>query len=431
MHVKIESTDHEGRGIARHEGKVIFVRDTLPGEVADIEIIKRNKSYDQAVAKKLLRGAATRTTPACVNFARCGGCSLQHADAGAQVAFKQRVMEDTLRHIGNVSPGTILPAIQGPPGGYRHRARLSVRYVAKKGGVLVGFHERHSRYITEMFGCEILPPRVSALIPRLRALIGLLSVRDALPQIEITLCEAADILVLRLLASLTEADKDLLKVFADEHRVQLYLQANSPDSAKLFYPDAPPKAYYTLPEFGLTLCFLPTQFTQVNPAINRVLVRRAISLLRPQPGERIADLFCGIGNFALPLAKRGAEVVGIDGNRGIIAQARENADRNHLAVKFVQANLFTITPPEFGQWGLFDKLLIDPPREGALQVLRSLSPPLPKSILYVSCNPATLARDAGFLVHSLGYNFACAGVLNMFPHTAHVESIALFELPLA
>jgi 23S rRNA (uracil1939-C5)-methyltransferase len=352
-------------------------------------------------------------------------------------------LEDALWHIGRVRAAQILPAIHGPTWGYRYRARLSVRHVPKKGGVLVGFHERKSSYVTDMTSCAILPAKISALLPELRALVGALTVRDRLPQIELAVGDPSSAggeirsaahaptfaLVLRILAPLSPADEDRLRAFADVHGVQFYLQTAGPETALPFHPAALRLAY-ELPEFGLVFPYAPTEFTQVNPAINRVLVRRAIALLDPGPGERVADFFCGLGNFTLPIARRGAAVVGIEGSAPLVRRAEENAASNGLAARatFRVANLFAATAESIEALGPFDKALIDPPREGAIAVAKALPPDGgPRRIVYVSCNPATLARDAAVLVQDRGYTLAAAGVVNMFPHTAHVESIALFE----
>lgn len=428
MIVLIESLDQEGRGVARNSGKVIFVRGALPGEVVDIEITQSKSKYDLAALKNITQASFMRVAPRCQYFERCGGCSLQHLEAGAQVAVKQRVLEDNLWHLGKIRALTIAPPIYGPAWGYRHRARLSVRHVAKKGGVLVGFHERQSRYVTEMRSCEILPPRISRLIYPLRVLLDGLSVRDKIPQVEVTLSEASDIFILRVLMPLSNADNLLLKAFANTHHVEFYVQAHGPESVQPLEPANAADAYYTLPEFNLQLYFLPTQFTQVNPLMNRMLVNRAMCLLDPQPGERIADMFCGIGNFTLPIARRGADVTGVEGSGKLVTQAQKNAQRNSLAANFIEANLFAVDAATLLVWGSFDKMLVDPPRDGAMALFRALTPLLPRRILYVSCNPATLARDADFLVNELGYTLTSAGVINMFPHTAHVESIALFDL---
>ncbi|MHB1620855.1 MAG: 23S rRNA (uracil(1939)-C(5))-methyltransferase RlmD [Sulfuricella sp.] len=425
----IESLDHEGRGVAHVEGKTIFIEGALPGETVEYSTFKKKPSYEQATATKILKPSFMRVAPRCQYFGLCGGCSMQHLEAGAQVAAKQRVLEDNLWHIGKVRSEEMLPAIYGPPWGYRHRARLSVKYVRKKERVLVGFHEKRSSFIADMARCEVLPPRISALLMPLRALVEQLSIRERMPQVEVALGQDVDVLVLRILDPLNEQDEALLRAFADRHRVQFFLQSKGPDTVHPFYPLDAPELNYTLPDFGIVMPFRPTEFTQVNPDINRVLVRRAINLLDPKPGERIADLFCGLGNFSLAVARRGADVVGVEGSAALVRRAQANAEVNGLSARarFVEANLFETDAISLKKLGHFDKMLIDPPRDGAAEVIKALTEDGPKRIVYVSCSPATLARDAEVLVHAKGYALKAAGVVNMFPHTAHVESIALFE----
>ena len=427
----IESLDHEARGIARLEGKTVFVDSALPGETVEYASFRKKTSYELAHLVEVLKASTARVIPRCPHYGVCGGCAMQHMEPSAQVAAKQRVLEDSLWHIGRVRPETILPPIQGAPWGYRHRARLGVRKVSKKGGVLVGFHERRSSYITDMQVCEVLPPHVSALLVPLRELIAGLSVAERLPQIEVAVGEECTALVLRILEPLRARDEQLLRDFADRHGVVFYLQPKGPDTAYRFYPVPGPRLSYTLPEFDLELEFRPTDFTQVNHAVNRLLVRRALRLLDPQAGERIADMFCGLGNFTLPIARSGAVVVGIEGSEALVQRGRESASANGLAgnVEFGVANLFECTEESLAALGRFDKMLIDPPREGALELVKALGEDAPRRIVYVSCNPATLARDAAVLVSVKGYRFVAAGAVNMFPHTAHVESIAVFERP--
>jgi len=429
LQLDIESLDYEGRGVARHEGKVVFVEGALPGERVTASIYKKTPAFEQGFAQTIIHDSPSRTKPNCEYFGLCGGCALQHIEPRTQVAAKQRVLEDHLKHIGQVSPERILPAIYGPTWGYRHRARFTVRHVAKKGGVLVGFHEKRSRYVADMHSCRVLPQRISDLIGPLRELIVQLSIAQRLPQIEIALTEIADVFVFRILDALTAQDEVLMKTFADQHRLVVYLQPDGPDSTYLLHPVDATALYYALPEFDVQIHFRPTDFTQVNHAINTVLVRRALRLLDPQPGERIADLFCGLGNFTLPIARSGASVLGIEGSAGLISRATDNAMLNRLSsnVQFMTMDLFKIDAIQWAALGDFDKLLIDPPRDGALELIRLIGSNGPRRIVYVSCNPATLARDADLLVNTHGYRLLSAGVVNMFPHTAHVESIACFE----
>jgi 23S rRNA (uracil1939-C5)-methyltransferase len=400
---------------------VVFVEGALPGERAAVQIMTGGKRFDLGRAKRLLTESAGRRTPRCPHFGVCGGCATQHADLATQMAAKQDGLLQNLARIGKVEPGRVLPMIAGEEWGYRHRARLSVRRVDRKGGVMVGFRERRSTYVTEMRECPVLPARISALIGPLRELIEQLSVRSRLPQVEVAVGDNAAALVLRHLEPLTEEDHAHLRAFAREHGVHLWLQPAGPDSVQAFEPPQS-ELYYDLPDYAVRLHFRPTDFTQVNHVVNRLLVARAMELLDPQPGERIADLFCGLGNFSLPIARRGAQVIGFEGSRDLVERARQNAAANGLVAQFEVMDLFA---PNLAPYGRFDKLLIDPPRQGAIEIVKS--PLEARRIVYVSCDTATLARDAGVLVHTQGYRLVAAGVVNMFPHTAHVESITLFE----
>lgn len=443
--ITIESLDMEARGVGHLQnedgtpGKVIFVEGALPGEVVSFSSFRRKAKWEAARMTALHKESALRVKPKCPWFGVCGGCAMQHIEPSAQVAAKQRVLEDNLAHIGRVKPEMMLRPIHGPTWEYRYRARMSIRYVAKKGGVLVGFHERASGFITDMTSCEVVPKNVSDMLPALRGLISQMSERDKFPQVELAVGEAggerSTVLVLRNMVALTAHDEQLLREFGDRHGVQWWLQPKGPDTAYPFHPSQS-KLAYELPEFGITMPFKPTDFTQVNHQINRVLVAKALGMLDPQPGERIADLFCGLGNFTLPLATKSAEVVGIEGSEALVARARENARFNGLENKtsFQARNLFEFKPEDLIALGRFDRFLVDPPRDGAAAVCETLAALsgthpdlLPKRIVYVSCNPSTLARDAGTLVTQAGYRLKQAGVINMFPHTAHVESIALFE----
>ena len=429
---KIESLDHEGRGIARRDGKTIFIEGALTGETVTASVYRKKPSFENANVQRILRESSQRVTPQCVNFGRCGGCSMQHLDARAQVAAKQRVLEDNLWHIGKVRADQMLSPIQGPTWGYRRRARMTARYVAKKGGSLIGFHEKKSSFVTDMSSCEVLLPRVSKLLPALREMVGKLSIRERMPQIEVASGDTVDVLVLRVLEPPSDDDKALFKAFADQHGVHLYLQPKGPDTAYPFWPEQPADLYYALPEFGIKMPFFPTEFTQVNHDVNRVLVHRALALLAPQPGERVADMFCGIGNFSLPIARSGAHVTGIEGSASLVKRATENAAYNGLSdvAQYRTMNLFEINADTFAALcapGRFDRMLIDPPRDGAAELVKALVAAPPQRIVYVSCSSATLARDASMLVHEQGYALSAAGVINMFPHTAHVESIAVFD----
>lgn len=426
----IESLDHEGRGVARVGGKAVFVDGALPGETVEYTVHRSRPTYEQAEATRIIHPSAQRVPPRCRHFGTCGGCSMQHVDPVAQAAVKQRVLEDALRHIGKLKAEIIYPAIHGPAWGYRYRARIGVRLVPKKGGVLIGFHERRSSYIADMQSCDVLPPHVSAMLPRLHELVAGLSIPDRLPQIEIAVSAAVTVMVFRNLLAFTAADVARLAAFADAEGVQVWQQPGGPETAQPLHPKNGPGLSYTLPEFNVTMDFLPTDFTQVNVDINRLLIRRSMQLLAPQSGERIADLFCGLGNFSLPIARSGATVIGVEGSDSLVGRALDNARRNGLAdrTEFHAANLFEATEDSLAALGRVDKLLIDPPREGAIAVVKALTAQQqPPRIVYVSCNPSTLARDAAVLVHEKGYVLRGAGIANMFPQTSHVESIALFE----
>jgi len=444
--IDIVSLDMDARGIGHlqnedgSQGKVVFVEGALPGERVGFLSFRKKSKWEAATMTELLHESALRTKPQCAYFGVCGGCAMQHLEPSAQVAIKQRVLEDNLKHIGKVKAETLLRPIHGPTWGYRYRARISVRNVPKKGGVLVGFHEKKSHFITDMKTCEVLPPHVSAMLVPLRGLIGSLTIIDKMPQIELAVGEGPGglitAMVLRIMAELAPEDEVKLKAFADQYKVQWWLQPSGPDSAYQYYP-TDTKLQYLLPEFGIAMPFKPTDFTQVNHHINRVLVARALRLLDTHADERVADLFCGLGNFTLPLATQAREVVGIEGSATLTERALQNAQANGVAGKtsFSTRNLFELSVDDWVALGKFDRLLIDPPREGAFAVCQALAGLSelqadfkPKRIVYVSCNPATLARDADVLVHQAGYVLKSAGVVNMFPHTSHVESIAMFEL---
>ncbi|NYT36613.1 23S rRNA (uracil(1939)-C(5))-methyltransferase RlmD [Allopusillimonas soli] len=433
LELDIESLDLDARGIARRDGKVVFVEGALPGERVLAQIARRKPSYDTARVQRILRASSQRAIPPCPHFGICGGCAMQHLDAAAQVAVKQRVLEDALWHIGKLRAGRIMPPMHGPSYGYRYRARLSVRLVRKKGGVLVGFRERRGSYVADMEECRVLPAHVSAMLMPLRALVGKLSCPSDIPQIEVAVGDRTTVLLMRHMAPLSAADIHLLRQFGSDHGVSWWLQPKGPDTVHPLEPADADSLAYTLPEFGLRMPYRPTDFTQVNHAINRVLVSRALSLLAIQPNERVADLFCGLGNFTLPLATRAAQVVGIEGSKALTDRALQAAAAHGLQdrTQFSTLNLFEVDAGWLQALGHFDRMLIDPPREGAEAVARAVSALAPADrpvrIVYVSCNPGTLARDAGILVHEGGYALSAAGVVNMFPHTGHVESIAVFD----
>ena len=423
--LNVLALDAEGRGVARNaQGKVVFIEGALAGERVEARRLRDKRKFELAQATRILEPAFGRREPRCPHFGRCGGCATQHADARTQMAAKQRGLEDCLARIGKVKPESLLPIVYGEEWGYRRRARFSARFVESKGGALVGFRERRSTFVADMKGCEVLPPAIAALIVPLRELVAGLSIRERLPQIEVAAGEGGTVLLFRHLEPLDAEDGLRLRTFAERHQVNVWLQPEGPDSAQPFWPEAHEPLHYDLPEFGLRIRFRPSDFTQVNFGVNRVLVSRAIRLLDPRPGERIADLFCGLGNFTLPIAVRGAEVIGFEASQPLIERARQNALANNAVAQFEVADLFR---PDIGHFGRFDKFLLDPPREGAAGVVNALPDEWPRRIVYVSCDPATLARDADTLVNAKGFRLRAAGVVNMFPHTAHVESVALFE----
>ena len=462
----IESLDIEAQGIAhREDGKVVFIEGALPFERVTASVFRKKSSFEKATLMEIHHESSQRVRPGCPHFGMhtgaCGGCKMQHLHVSAQVAVKQRVLEDNLWHIGKLKAENLLRPIEGPAWGYRYRARLSVRYVRKKGAVLVGFHERKSSYVADMNVCLVLPEHVSDMLLPLRELIASMDAKETIPQIELACGDDVTAMVLRHMEPLGDGDMAKLREFAKVHAgLQWWLQSGGLDTVKLL-DEAPQELNYGLPEFGVVMPFKPTDFTQVNPHINQVLVSRALRLLDVQPHERVIDWFCGLGNFTLPLATRAREVLGIEGSEVLVARSRENFERNKGAssvrgalspTSFVARNLFEMTPAMLARDGTAQKWLVDPPREGAFELFKSLAAlhqqlvtgvpcddgkhqqslvlgdwVLPERIVYVSCNPATLARDAGVLLESGAYRCTSAGVVNMFPHTAHVESIAVFD----
>jgi len=458
--VRVEALDLDAQGIARltpneeelaqgQSGKVIFIKGALPTELVTYTITGDKTRFSKAKVREVLKPAVFRAEPKCAAFGVCGGCTMQHLDIRAQVAMKQRVLEDDLHHIAKVKPEEILRPMGGPAWEYRHRARLSaVNRSIKKGTVLIGFHEGKSGYVADMLACEILPKHVSDLLPEMRKLVMALSIVDRMPQIEIAVGEPEDpnsddpkknkpvtALVFRNLQSLTPADEVLMRAFADEHQVWIWLQPKGIETVAPFYPETG-KLCYRLPEFEIEMPFKPADFTQVNHMMNRSLVSRAIRLLEVKETDRVLDLFCGIGNFTLPLARKAKQVLGIEGLATLTTRAKQNAEHNGLQDKasFMQSDLFEVTTETIASWGRAERWLMDPPREGAMEICKSLadlhlqnSDLLPQRIVYVSCNPKTLARDTDILCHQAGYTLKGAGIVNMFPHTSHVESMAVFE----
>ncbi|MBU3577309.1 23S rRNA (uracil(1939)-C(5))-methyltransferase RlmD [Polynucleobacter sp. UK-Kesae-W10] len=458
--IEVESLDLDAQGIARlapneeeaaqgQSGKVIFIKGALPTERVTYTITSDKARFSKAKVREILKPAVFRANPQCAAFGVCGGCTMQHLDIRAQVAMKQRVLEDDLHHIAKVAPEEILRPMGGPTWEYRHRARLSaVNRSIKKGTVLIGFHEGKSGYVADMLACEILPKQVSNLLPEMRKLVMGLSIVDRMPQIEIAVGEPEDpqsddpkktkpviALVFRNLQPLTSADEDLLRAFADQHQVWIWLQPKGIETVAPFYP-LTGKLCYRLPEFEIEMPFKPADFTQVNHMMNRALVSKAVRMLELQEADRVLDLFCGIGNFTLPLARKAKHVLGIEGLATLTARAKANAEHNGLVdkVSFMQSDLFEVTTETIASWGKAERWLMDPPREGAMEICKALadlhiqkSDLLPQRIVYVSCNPKTLARDTEILCHQAGYSLKGAGIVNMFPHTSHVESMAIFD----
>jgi 23S rRNA (uracil1939-C5)-methyltransferase len=422
----IESLSQDGRGVTHLEGKAVFVHGALPGETVRFRYQRCSKRFDEGTTVEVLDASPDRVEPRCVHFGVCGGCSLQHLDPAAQIRVKQQVLADALAHIGKVAPERWLPPLAAEPWGYRRKARLGVKLVEKKGGVLVGFRERGSGFLAQLARCEVLYPAVGERIAALAELVGGLAIRDRVPQVEVAVGDGPVVLVFRVLDPPGEADLAQLAAFGEAQGFHVFLQEGGPETIRPL-PGQALDLHYTLPSHQVHLHFGPSDFTQVNLPLNRLMVDRALELLDPQPDERVLDLFCGLGNFTLPLARRAAEVVGVEGDPGLVARAADNAARNAIGnVRFHAADLYGgLDAPWLRE--RFTAALLDPPRSGAIQVLDRLPAMGVERILYVSCYPSTLARDADQLVNGLGYRLVAAGVMDMFPHTAHVESMALFE----
>lgn len=416
--------DTEGRGVARVNGKATFIADALPGEGVKFRYVEVSRDSDQAQMTAVERASPQRVTPPCAHFGLCGGCSLQHLGAEHQLAYKQKWLLDALARIGKVTPESVAPPLHGPSIGYRRRARLGAKQVPKKGGVLVGFRERNSGFLAALETCAVLDPRVGLKLRPLGALIESLSINKAVPQIEVSAADTVA-LVFRVLQTPSESDKAKLIEFAAREGFDIYLQTSGPNSITPLSPVS--TLEYSPDGSDLRLRFEPADFIQVNGEMNQKIVRQALDWLEPKAGERVLELFCGLGNFSMPLARTGAQVVAAEGEAGLIQRARENAQRNGLEIRFEKADLFNTAADVAWLQGDFDKVLLDPPRAGAKEILPAIAKKKPAKILYVSCHPGTLARDAGTLVHEHGYTLTRAGVMDMFPHTAHVESMALFE----
>jgi 23S rRNA (uracil1939-C5)-methyltransferase len=425
----IENIDQEGRGVTHIDGKAIFVEGALQGELVEFESYVKKPTYEIAFTERVIRQSNLRVKPKCDHFNRCGGCSMQHFEFQAQIAAKQRVFENTLSRIGKVKPEIMLTPLAGPSWHYRYKGRLRVKFVIKKNKTLVGFNEKRTHFIADISSCEVLPQNLSNILPQLQELITKLSIKDKIPQIEFAADQNHLVLVLRILDALNDNDEFLLNTFSSQYPVQFWTQSKGPETIKPLSKKDDIKLSYALKEFGLQFNFMPYDFTQINPFINQVLVRSAMSLLKPSHDDRILDFFCGLGNFTLPIARSGSKVTGIEGSVSLLERAKQCRDENDLEslVDYQCMNLFEITKELLLQLGKANKWLIDPPRDGAFQLVQLIDDDInPSLIVYVSCNPATLARDAQILVNEKGYRLDKAGIVNMFPHTSHVESIALF-----
>ncbi len=425
--VRLEDLAHDGRAVGHREGKAVFVRGGLPGELVSFTYTACHRNWDEGVVDRVIEPSPDRVEPRCPHFGLCGGCSLQHLDPAEQIVRKQAWLLENLARIGKVQPQRTLAPLRGPPWGYRRKARLGVKYVAKKGRVLVGFREYDNPFVADLRRCEVLHPRVGALLEELGELIGGLSLYNRLPQIEVAVGDNAVALSFRVLDTPTAQDLRDFIAFGQRHDVQIHLQSKGPETTELLWPEKA-SLCYRLPEYGLEMAFRPFHFTQINGEINAQMASRAIALMDLSGDDHVLDLFCGLGNFTLPLARYAGSVTGIEGDPHLLAWAKDNATHNGIDnAAFFAADLSTEIEAQPWLQHRYTKVLLDPPRSGALEVMPKVAALHPTHVVYVSCHPATLARDAGVLVHGFGYKIRAAGVMDMFPHTAHVESMALFE----
>lgn len=427
LEVDITNLTHDGRGVARVDGKAIFVTGALAGECVRLHFTGKHRHYDEAVVEEVLRASPDRVTPRCAHFGVCGGCALQHLEPAAQILAKQSVLLENLERIGKVSPQTVLAPLTDAPWGYRRKARLSVKFVEKKGRVLVGFREINGRYVADIQRCHTLHPAVGEHIADIAALIETLDAKRDIPQIEVAAGDDLVALIFRHLQPLSEHDSLALMEFGKRLQLGIYLQPGGIDSVTPLWP-ADAHLSFRLPDYAVEMDFQPLDFIQVNAGMNQRMIAQALGLLDPQPTDRVLDLFCGLGNFTLPLARRAAQVTGVEGEAGLVHRAAENAQRNAIDnAQFVSADLAADQRAAAWAKADYDLLLLDPPRSGAAEILAYLPRRGVRRVVYVSCHPASLARDAGTLVNQHGFTLRSAGVMDMFPHTAHVESIALFE----
>jgi len=428
VEVQIEELTPEGRGFAQVDGKATFIDFALAGERVRFQYSKISSKYDEGRAVEILQPSADRVEPPCAHFGICGGCSLQHLHPDAQIQAKQQALLNHLQQLAQVQPEQVLEPLRGPLLGYRHKARLGVKYVAKKDRVLVGFREKAKPYLADLQRCPVLHPSVGERLEQLGELIMGMAARQTIPQIEVAVSDNTTSLVFRHLEPLSESDRNALIAYGREQDLHILLQPAGPDSIQPLWPEQPEPLYYALPAHDVRIEFQPADFTQVNPEINRQMVDRALQFLDLQPGDQVLDLFCGLGNFTLPMARRAAHVTGVEGDTAMVKKARDNAELNHINnVEYHAADLSADLTGYPWLNSHYDKILLDPPRSGAMEMLKHLGRLNAGKIVYVSCHPATLARDTQVLVHELGYTLRAAGVMDMFPHTAHVESIAVFE----
>lgn len=426
VRVSVERLSHDGRGITHVDGKAVFVDGALAGEDISFLYTGRARKHDEGRLCELFKASPDRVEPKCAHFDICGGCSLQHQQPGGQILAKQQTLLDNLRRIGKVEPETLLAPLTGPVWGYRNKARLGVKYVTKKGRVLVGFREKHKPYIADIQRCEVLHPSVGERLHGLADLISGMQARARIAQIEVAVGDDTTVLVFRNLDPLSQDDRQKLTDYAQHTGLHIYLQPKGPDSIELLWPEAS-TLRYCLPDQNIEVRFLPSDFTQVNPAINKIMIQQALKLLDLQESDTVLDLFCGLGNFTMPIARKVAAVVGVEGEAGLVQRARENSQRNGIDnVEYHVVDLNESACDQPWMQHSYDKILIDPPRSGAQELVPNLAELGADRIVYVSCHPASLARDAGMLVNDLGYRLIAAGVMDMFPHTTHVESMALF-----
>ncbi len=424
---EVTGLSHDGRGIVRVKGKTVFIEDALPGETVRFRILKKRSDFDEAQVTEVITASPDRVQPRCAHFGICGGCALQHLSPDAQLAAKQQTLLDNFKRIGGLVPGRVLPPLRGPEWGYRRRARLSAHLDTNSGKVTVGFTERHRHFVTDVWHCHTLDPKVGGAIGRISEALSGLSIADRIPQMEVAVGDGSVVLSLRVLSPPTAADRERLVTFERESGFRILLQEGKVEHAVPLQGERP-RLDYQLPESKVEIAFEPADFIQVNGEINRRMVEMAVALLDPQPDEDHLDLFAGLGNFTLPLARRARSVTGVEGEAGLVARARGNAERNGIAnASFEQANLFD--EKQHGEWAKrkYSGILLDPPRAGAREIIAHFPRFAARKLVYVSCHPATLARDAKILVEEQGWCLASAGALDMFPHTAHVESIAVFE----